>query len=156
MRDAAPKTPRDIALHGPEDFAAMRVVGQLTAEVLDYITPYVVPGVTTGEIDRLCHEYHTKHNAEQERVGKLAIDAGANLVIGHHPHVVEEVEEYNGGYIAYSLGNFIFDQNFSADTRHGLALLVTLKDSKITSVIQKEVRFTNDYQPYFVQETSTK
>ncbi|MDO8594634.1 MAG: CapA family protein [bacterium] len=94
-------------------------------------------------------EYKTTHNAEQERVGKLVIDSGANLVIGHHPHVVQEVEEYNGGYIAYSLGNFIFDQNFSKDTRKGLALLVRVKDNKITSVAKKEVRFGDDYRPYF-------
>ena len=35
----------------------MRVAGRLAAEVLDYITPFVVPGVTTGELDRLCHDY---------------------------------------------------------------------------------------------------
>ncbi|MSU56032.1 MAG: CapA family protein [Candidatus Taylorbacteria bacterium] len=96
-------------------------------------------------------EYQTKHNAEQERVGKLVIDAGANLVIGHHPHVVQEVEEYNNGYIAYSLGNFIFDQNFSKDTRHGLALLVTLKNNKISDVAKKEVSFGDDYRPHFVE-----
>ena len=39
----------------------------------------------------------------------VAIDAGANLVVGHHPHVIQEIEEYNGGYIAYSLGNFVFN-----------------------------------------------
>jgi methionyl aminopeptidase len=42
-----------------EEIAAMRVAGRLAAEVLDYITPFVVPGVTTGELDRLCHEYMT-------------------------------------------------------------------------------------------------
>ncbi len=96
-------------------------------------------------------EYQTKHNPEQERVGKFVIDAGANLVIGHHPHVVQEVEEYNGGYIAYSLGNFIFDQNFSKDTKHGLALVVTLKDDKIISVDKKEVSFADGYHPYFAE-----
>ncbi|KKW11629.1 MAG: Capsule synthesis protein, CapA [Parcubacteria group bacterium GW2011_GWA2_49_9] len=94
-------------------------------------------------------EYQTKHNAEQERIAKLAIDSGANLVIGHHPHVAQEVEEYNGGWIAYSLGNFVFDQNFSDDTKHGLALLVTVVDDKITDVTQKQVAFTDDYRPYF-------
>ncbi len=63
MREAAIKRPRDIEIHGPEAFEAMRKAGRLTAEILDYITPFVQPGVTTGEIDRLCHEYHTAHNA---------------------------------------------------------------------------------------------
>ena len=46
-----------ISLHGPEDFAAMRVAGRAAAECLDFITPYVKPGVTTNELDRLCHEW---------------------------------------------------------------------------------------------------
>jgi methionyl aminopeptidase len=46
-----------IVIKTPEDIAAMRVAGRLAAEVLDFITPYVRPGVTTAEIDRLCHDY---------------------------------------------------------------------------------------------------
>ncbi len=46
-----------ITLKTPQDIASMRVAGRLAAEVLDYITPFVKPGVTTGELDRLCHEY---------------------------------------------------------------------------------------------------
>lgn len=41
----------------PEDLERMRIAGRLAAEVLDFITPHVQPGVTTGEIDRLCHDY---------------------------------------------------------------------------------------------------
>ena len=46
-----------IEIKTPEDIESMRVAGRLAAEVLDYIAPFVNPGVTTGEIDRLCHEY---------------------------------------------------------------------------------------------------
>jgi methionyl aminopeptidase len=63
MREAALRRPRDVELHGPDAFAAMRKSGRLTAEILDFITPFVRPGVTTGEIDRLCHEYHVRHGA---------------------------------------------------------------------------------------------
>ncbi|NKB57193.1 MAG: type I methionyl aminopeptidase [Alphaproteobacteria bacterium] len=52
-----------IALHGPEDFAAMRVAGRLAAEVLDFITPHVTPGVSTGALDTLCHEFILDHDA---------------------------------------------------------------------------------------------
>ncbi len=62
MREAALKRPRDVEIHGPEAFAAMRKAGRLTAEMLDYITPFVKPGVTTGDIDRICHEFHERHN----------------------------------------------------------------------------------------------
>jgi methionyl aminopeptidase len=54
---------RRIKLHGPEDFAGMRKAGRLAAELLDFITPYVKPGVTTDELDRLCHGFTLDHNA---------------------------------------------------------------------------------------------
>jgi methionyl aminopeptidase len=56
-------TEEGITLHGPADFEPMRKAGRLAAEVLDYISPFVVPGVTTGELDRLCHEFIISHNA---------------------------------------------------------------------------------------------
>jgi methionyl aminopeptidase len=46
-----------IEIKTSEDIAAMRLAGRLAAEVLDYIAPFVKPGVTTGELDRLCHDY---------------------------------------------------------------------------------------------------
>jgi methionyl aminopeptidase len=46
-----------ISIKSAEDIAAMRVAGRLASEVLDFITPHVKPGVTTGELDRLCHDY---------------------------------------------------------------------------------------------------
>ena len=58
MRDAALKRPRDVQIHGPEAFAAMRKVGRLTAQMLDDITPHVVPGITTGEIDQIIYDMH--------------------------------------------------------------------------------------------------
>jgi methionyl aminopeptidase len=53
----------NIILHVPEDFEGMRAAGQLTAQVLDYITPFLKPGISTGEIDRLCHQYIVDHGA---------------------------------------------------------------------------------------------
>jgi methionyl aminopeptidase len=57
------KQPQQPVIHGAEGFAAMRAAGRLAAETLDFITPYVKPGITTGEIDRLCHEFHVAHGA---------------------------------------------------------------------------------------------
>src|SRR5215471_4809342 len=54
---------RGIKLHGAEAFAAMRNAGRLAAEVLDFITPQVVPGVTTDQLDRLCHGFIVSHGA---------------------------------------------------------------------------------------------
>jgi poly-gamma-glutamate synthesis protein (capsule biosynthesis protein) len=49
-------------------------------------------------------------NNEQLLDARTAIDAGATLVVGAHPHVLQQIERYHGGLIAYSLGNFVFDQ----------------------------------------------
>lgn len=74
-------------------------------------------------------EYELFPNDSQTAFARAAIDAGAEIVIGHHPHVVQTMEQYRGKYIFYSLGNFVFDQMWSQDTRDGLALrLVFTKD----------------------------
>jgi methionyl aminopeptidase len=52
---------RSIKLHGPDEFAGMRKAGRLAADLLDFITPYVKPGVTTDELDRLCHGFTLDH-----------------------------------------------------------------------------------------------
>jgi methionyl aminopeptidase len=52
-----------IKIHGPEAFEGMRRAGALAAATLDFITPFVRPGVTTGELDRLCHDFVAGHNA---------------------------------------------------------------------------------------------
>ena len=60
---------RSIKIHGPEDFEAMRQAGRLAAEVLDYIAPFVVPGVTTNELDRLCDEMTVERGAVSAPLG---------------------------------------------------------------------------------------
>src|SRR6202047_4184166 len=52
-----------IKIHGAEAFEAMRRAGMLAAETLDFITPHVRPGITTGELDRLCHGFIVDHDA---------------------------------------------------------------------------------------------
>lgn len=66
---------------------------------------------------------HTKRQAE---FAHTWIDAGADMIIGHHPHVAQDEEVYNGKFIIYSLGNFIFDQYFSKETMQGKMIGVTL------------------------------
>ena len=54
---------RTIKIHGPEGFEGMRRAGRLAAETLDFITPYVQPGISTGELDKLCHDFILDHKA---------------------------------------------------------------------------------------------
>lgn len=71
-------------------------------------------------------EYQDEENEAQREVARSFIDAGADLVIGHHPHVVQPVEIYKDKAIFYSLGNFLFDQDFSIPTRQSLAVELSL------------------------------
>lgn len=58
-------------------------------------------------------EYVNEPTAEQRLLAHAAVDAGAHLVLGHHPHVLQGIEFYKDGVIAYSLGNFVFDINLA-------------------------------------------
>ena len=72
------------------------------------------------------------------------VDAGAEAVIGSHPHVVEDHELYQGKYIYYSLGNFIFDQYWYDDVRHGLLLQMTFTATGTQSVIEIPIELKRD------------
>ena len=67
-------------------------------------------------------EYKLINSPAQQKLAHRLIEAGADLIIGHHPHVVQNIEKYQEKLIFYSLGNFIFDQYFSPETQQGLAV----------------------------------
>ncbi len=77
------------------------------------------------------YEYDKLPSKFQEDIGHSLIDNGADVVIGHHPHVVQSVEVYKNGVIFYSLGNFIFDQ-LLPDTKIGLGVGTILEKNKKT------------------------
>lgn len=68
------------------------------------------------------NEYQAKPNKGQVDTAHRFIDGGVDAVIGGHPHWVQSIESYKGKVIAYSLGNFIFDQEWSKETQQGLAV----------------------------------
>ncbi|HEX7724836.1 MAG TPA: AmmeMemoRadiSam system protein B [Candidatus Paceibacterota bacterium] len=77
-------------------------------------------------------EYKTTENNRQRQLAHEFIDAGADIVIGAHPHVVEPIEIYKNKAIFYSLGNFIFDQGLSFWTEHGLTIGVEWSQKQTT------------------------
>jgi len=93
-------------------------------------------------------EYSSKPTQFQIKFSGAAIEAGADLVIGHHPHVVQGNEKYKDSWIFYSLGNFIFDQSFSEETMKGQAVKVLIENGKIRTVIPIEIKISNLFQPY--------
>ena len=77
------------------------------------------------------NEYDLTANQNQEKLAREWIDAGADLVIGAHPHVIQNSEVYKGKYIYYSLGNYIFDQWFTKDVQNGLGVNIIFKKVSI-------------------------
>lgn len=80
-------------------------------------------------------EFAGQSDAKIKELAHSFIDSGVDLVIGSHPHVVQENEQYLGKMIYYSLGNFIFDQYFSPETQQGLAVQFEInpRDKKIVA-----------------------
>ena len=99
----------------------------------EYVTiPAVAPGV--AEDDPVA-------------IGHLAVDAGADLVIGNHPHWVQPVEIYNGSFITYAHGNYIFDQMWSYETRVGVIGKYTFYDDELIGVEFTPTLIENYAQP---------
>ena len=106
-----------------------------------------------------CHfgiEYETNHNDLQTLMAHAAIDAGADLVIGHHPHVVQGIEQYKDGLIFYSLGNLVFGGNLELTTFDGLVAQVTLDFNqeqltntrvRLLPIITSGIRPANEIRP---------
>lgn len=96
------------------------------------------------------------HTTRQETLAHKAIDAGATIIAGHHPHVIEDVEYYKGGLILYSLGNYIFDQYFSPETMEGLLAFVTVDKKGITKTEFKTSVMNKKYQPEIIKTATAK
>jgi len=91
-------------------------------------------------------EYALKPNQNQKDFAHTAIDSGADVVIGHHPHVVQPAEKYKDGYIFYSLGNFIFDQPWSKETQTGLMVKFSFLPNLIENIELIPIRINKKYQ----------
>jgi len=109
-------------------------------------------------------EMNTQHNKTQEALAHAAIDAGADIVWGTHPHVLQSIEAYSGGKIFYSLGNFSFGGNIYPDD-YDSALIqqevirsadgtVSLGETFVVPVSISSVPKQNNYQPIPYEEGS--
>ncbi len=93
-------------------------------------------------------EYAKQPQAEQVELAHRMVDAGADLIVGGHPHVVQPIEKYHDRWIAYSLGNFIFDQKSPEATHHGIMLKVTLRGKQITDITSIPITIDRAFQAY--------
>ena len=97
------------------------------------------------------------HTERQTSLAHLAIDSGADIIVGGHPHVPQDLETYKNKLIIYSLGNFIFDQYFSKETMQGLVVRTTVtKDvSNNTFSISNTTQYVNQLNKFYAIESIT-
>jgi len=95
------------------------------------------------------NEYSSSHSKRQEQLAHAAADAGADIIVGHHPHVIQDIEVYNTSIIAYSLGNFIFDQSGRAGVKEGNIFTVDINPAtkKILGYTIENVTISSKFQP---------
>ncbi len=86
-------------------------------------------------------------SVDETRLGRSLIDAGASIVLGHHPHVVRPVESYRDGIIAYSLGNFVGDMVWYPPFRTGAMLRATLRGATVQDAAVLGTSLRSDFRP---------
>jgi hypothetical protein len=95
-------------------------------------------------------EYRSKPFAAQQKLARLIIDAGADMVIGNHAHWAAAMEVYQGKPIWYALGNFVFDQTWSEPTMEGITLELTFRGATLTQVRIRPHIILDKAQPNFL------
>lgn len=108
------------------------------------IADVVIPFFHWGE------EYTYQPTLRQQELAHAAIDAGADMVIGNHPHWYQKVETYQGKIIMYSHGNFVFDQMWSTETRQGLVGQYTFVGSTLVDAEFFPIMIEDYGQPHFL------
>lgn len=102
-----------------------------------------------GDIDLIIISIHSGTeftpvpNSRQISFAHAAIDAGAEIVLGHHPHVVQHIEQYQGKYIVYSMGNFVLDQMRWENCTKELLLNISLSKNAVEEVEVIPLRMKN-------------
>ena len=105
-------------------------------------------------------EYRDDFTGEQRSIGRAALKAGADIVVGHHPHIVQGIEAYQDSYILYSLGNLVFGGNVDPDDRDAYAARLTFTvyedhadapELTIVPLRLTELSSGTDYRPVVAQ-----
>lgn len=131
-----------LAFLGYNQFGRLPDIGQEIKNAKDQAN-LVVVSFHWGE------EYTDKPTIKQQELAHLAIDNGADLIIGHHPHWVQPIEVYKDRLIIYSLGNFIFDQPWSEKTKLGEIGRFTFSKNGLIDYQLLSIKIDNSGQPNF-------
>lgn len=106
----------------------------------DVVIPYFHWGV----------EYTHQPTAQQQALAHLAVESGADLVLGSHPHWVQGLEYYRGAPILYSLGNFVFDQSLGLETRQGVIAHLVFRGRRLVGLRLQAHQIADYYQPFLL------
>ncbi len=96
-------------------------------------------------------EYNAHPTSGQRKLAARLVDLGADVIVGHHPHWVQDTERMESVPVYYSLGNLIFDQPWSEPTKKGLVVRLTFSGNKILKEDQLSTYMKNFTQPTFVE-----
>ena len=94
-------------------------------------------------------EYTADPSERQREFARAAAAAGADLVIGNHPHWVQAHEQIGTTFVAYALGNFVFDQDWSLETQQGVVLEAAFHGTRLKGVRFYPVHIRDEHQPVF-------
>lgn len=97
-------------------------------------------------------EYDLRSSSHQQNIAKTLVDVGADIIVGHHPHVRQEIEKYKNGWIIYSLGNFVFGQDWGIETMKGMFAEVLIQDKKVLNINPYLVKINKNYQPEIIKK----
>jgi gamma-polyglutamate biosynthesis protein CapA len=132
------KNGRDIALYAYDPWQNMDIEALATRIQAEATTTIVIVFSHWGE------EYETLPNTAQRTAGHKFVEAGADIVVGSHPHVIQSKEFYQGAWIYYSLGNFVFDQYFSKEVQCGAVLTLTFDTNNSASTSERFIELRQD------------
>jgi poly-gamma-glutamate synthesis protein (capsule biosynthesis protein) len=96
-------------------------------------------------------EYRREPAEIQRQWARKLVESGADVIVGHGSHWVQEVEYINEKPVYYSLGNFVFDQMWSEETRKGLIIKLTFRNGKLIKEEKLSTYMTSWAQPEFIQ-----
>lgn len=133
--------------------------GSLQTEQVSSVTAEIKEAKKTNDVVIVWFQWGTEYthqaNEDQRALAHAAVDAGADVVIATHPHWTQGVEWYKDHLIAYSLGNFVFDQNWSEETKRSVALELEFEATKVVGAKLLPVHIDNLVQPRFLEPSES-
>jgi gamma-polyglutamate biosynthesis protein CapA len=101
------------------------------------------------------NEYEAVANNYQRTVARASVESGADLIVGHHPHVLQDYEFIEGKPVIYSLGNFVFDQMWSEETKEGAILEIEIVNKELADIKFTPTKYFTIGQPEIVDVHET-